>query len=369
MFPNRKYANFVHLHVHSHYSLLDGAATVKAIVDAAKRFNMPAVCITDHGNMYAAIELYHEAIKKGLKPIMGFEAYITAGSRLDKTRESHQKFPTHHLVLLAKNEVGYKNLLKLASIGHIEGFYYKPRIDHEVLEKHSEGLIGLSACLAGEIPAALLNDDKEKAISILKYYQGVFGKENFYVEIQNHGLPEQLKVLRPLIEIAKECEAPLVATNESQYVNPEDAPSVEHKAEKKNQEIVADKKPQKRQKNNTDKAVQLSEPVLVKNNFKSQVTVEEIQDFNNEIFPSGEFAEEEFKSQVTEKEIQTFNNEIFTFGEYAEEEFKSQVTEEEIQAYRNEVFPSDDTEINDDVNENKTEELPVESEHEKTAEE
>ncbi len=222
MLYNKNYANFVHLHVHSHYSLLDGAAPVKAIVDAAKRFKMPAVCITDHGNMFAAIELYHEAMKKGLKPIMGFEAYITAGSRLEKTKESFHKYPTHHLVLLAKNETGYKNLLKLASIGHIEGFYYKPRIDHEVLEKHSEGLIGLSACLAGEIPAALLKDDREQAKSILKYYQSVFGKENFYVEIQNHGLPEQLKVLRPLIEIAKECEAPLVATNDSHYVNPED---------------------------------------------------------------------------------------------------------------------------------------------------
>ena len=219
---NKNYANFVHLHVHSHYSLLDGAAPVKAIVDAAKRFKMPAVCITDHGNMFAAIELYHEAMKKGLKPIMGFEAYITAGSRLDKSKESMHKFPTHHLVLLARTQTGYKNLLKLASIGHIEGFYYKPRIDHEVLEKYSEGLIGLSACLAGEIPAALLKDDREKAKSILQYYQSVFGKENFYVELQNHGLPEQLKVLRPLVEIAKECGAPLVATNDSHYVNPED---------------------------------------------------------------------------------------------------------------------------------------------------
>ena len=222
MLYNNNYANFVHLHVHSHYSLLDGAAPVKAIVDAAKRFKMPAVCITDHGNMFAAIELYHEAMKKGLKPIMGFEAYITAGSRLEKTKESFHKFPTHHLVLLARTQTGYKNLLKLASIGHIEGFYYKPRIDHEVLEKYSEGLIGLSACLAGEIPAALLKDDREQAKSILKYYQSVFGKENFYVEIQNHGLPEQLKVLRPLVEIARECEAPLVATNDSHYVNPED---------------------------------------------------------------------------------------------------------------------------------------------------
>ena len=128
MSSNENTSNFVHLHVHSHYSLLDGAATVKSIVEAAKRFNMPAVCITDHGNMFAAIELYHEAEKNKMKPIMGFEAYITAGSRFDKTKESYHKFPTHHLVLLAKNEIGYKNLLKLNSAGHIEGFYYKPRI-------------------------------------------------------------------------------------------------------------------------------------------------------------------------------------------------------------------------------------------------
>ena len=217
-----QYSNFVHLHVHSHYSLLDGACSVKSIVDAARKFNMPAVCITDHGNMYASIELYHEAVKKGLKPIMGFEAYITAGSRFEKTRESLAKFPTHHLVLLAKNQTGYKNLLKLASVAHIEGFYYKPRIDHEIFEKHSEGLIALSACLAGEVPCALLKGDREGAKEIIKYYQRVLGKENFYVEIQNHGIPEQLKVLRPLVEIARECDAPIVCTNDSHYVNPED---------------------------------------------------------------------------------------------------------------------------------------------------
>lgn len=212
------YTNFVHLHVHSHYSLLDGAAQVKDIVAAAKKFRMPAVCITDHGNMYAAIELYHEAEKKGLKPIMGFEAYITTGPRTDRSK----KYRTHHLVLLAKNKTGYENLLKLASIGFTEGFYYKPRIDYEYLEKHSEGIIALSACLAGEIPTALLAGDKDKAKEILLNYQRIFGKENFYVEIQNHGLPEQIKVLRPLVELARECDAPLVATNDSHYVNPED---------------------------------------------------------------------------------------------------------------------------------------------------
>ena len=217
-----QYTNFVHLHVHSHYSLLDGACSVKSIVDAAKRFNMPAVCITDHGNMYAAIELYHEAMKKGLKPIMGFEAYITAGDRTNKTREAYQKYPTHHLVLLAKNQVGYQNLLKLCSTGHIDGFYYKPRIDHKVLEEHAEGIIALSACLAGEIPSALLKGDHDTAKAILQDYQRVFGKENFYVEIQNHGIEDQIKILKPLIELARECDAPLVATNDSHYVNPED---------------------------------------------------------------------------------------------------------------------------------------------------
>lgn len=212
------FSKFVHLHVHSHYSLLDGAAPVKAIVEAAKQFNMPAVCITDHGNMFAAIELYQSAIKKGLKPIFGFEAYLTPKSR---TLRDHN-LPLYHLVLLAKNHKGYENLLKLSSIGYTEGFYYKPRVDFESLEKYSEGIIALGACLAGEIPRALVKEDREAAITAIKRYQRIFGRENFYVELQNHGIPEQIKILRSLVEVARECGAPIVATNDSHYVKPED---------------------------------------------------------------------------------------------------------------------------------------------------
>lgn len=211
------HTNFVHLHVHSHYSLLDGAASVKAIVDAARRFRMPAIAITDHGNMFGAIELYKYALKKGVKPIIGFEAYLTPGSRHERKRTD-----LYHLVLLARNLEGYQNLVKLSTIAYTEGFYYRPRIDFELLEKYSSGIIALGACLAGEIPRALLKDDREAAVEAVKRYQKIFGRENFYVEIQNHGMPDQIKILEPLIEVARECDAPIVATNDTHYVKPED---------------------------------------------------------------------------------------------------------------------------------------------------
>lgn len=213
------HSDFVHLHVHSHYSLLDGAAPVKKIIDAARKFRMPAIAITDHGNMFGAIEEYQYALSKGVKPIIGFEAYLTPGSRHDKYKTG---LPLHHLVLLARNITGYRNLVKLSTLGYTEGFYYKPRIDFELLEKYSDGLIALSACLAGEIPAHLLNEDKERAVESIKRYQIIFGKENFYVEIQNHSMPEQIRILDGLAEVAKSCDAPLVATNDSHYINPED---------------------------------------------------------------------------------------------------------------------------------------------------
>lgn len=212
------HTNFVHLHVHSHYSLLDGAAPVKAIVDAARRFRMPAIALTDHGNMFGAVELYQYAIKKGVKPIIGFEAYLTAGSHTDSKRD----LPLYHLVLLARNLEGYRNLVKLSTIGFTKGFYYKPRIDFELLEQHKEGIIALGACLAGEIPRELLDDDREGAIAAIKRYQQILGKENFYVEIQNHGLDDQVRILRSLVEVARACDCPIVATNDSHYVKPED---------------------------------------------------------------------------------------------------------------------------------------------------
>jgi DNA polymerase-3 subunit alpha len=211
------HTNFVHLHVHSHYSLLDGAAPVKAIVDAARRFRMPAIAITDHGNMFGAIELYQYALKRGVKPILGFEAYVTPHPFEKKIKD-----PMYHLVLLARNIVGYRNLVKLSTLAYTDGFYYKPRINFELLEKYSEGLIALGACLAGEVPERLLKDDREGAIEAIRRYQKIFGQENFFVEIQNHGMAEQIDILRPLVEVARHCNAPIVATNDSHYVKPED---------------------------------------------------------------------------------------------------------------------------------------------------
>lgn len=212
------HTNFVHLHVHSHYSLLDGAAPVKGIVDAARRFRMPAIAITDHGNMFGAIELYQYALKKGVKPILGFEAYLTPGGRAEQNRE----LPLYHIVLLARNIEGYRNLVKLSTLAYTEGFYYKPRIDFELLEQYSAGVIALGACLAGEVPRELLKGDREAAIAAIKRYQKIFGPENFYVEIQNHGISDQIRILQSLVEVARACDAPIVATNDSHYVKPED---------------------------------------------------------------------------------------------------------------------------------------------------
>lgn len=213
------HTNFVHLHVHSHYSLLDGAARINDLVDAARRFHMPAVALTDHGSMFGAVEFYQCALKRGIKPIIGFEAYVCSKNRKIHSPDNKETF---HLVLLAQNNEGYRNLVKLATFAYTEGFYYKPRIDHELLEQYSSGIIALSACLKGEIPNSLLKGDKEKAKEIVQYYQRVFGKNNFYIEIQNHGIAEQLRVLNPLVDLARECDAPLVATNDLHYVNPED---------------------------------------------------------------------------------------------------------------------------------------------------
>lgn len=212
------HTNFVHLHVHSHYSLLDGAAPVKGIVDAARRFRMPAIAITDHGNMFGAIELYQYALKKGVKPILGFEAYLTPGNRADRKKD----LPLYHIVLLARNIEGYRNLVKLSTLAYTEGFYYKPRVDFELLEKYSAGVIALGACLAGEVPRELQKGDRDAAIAAIKRYQKIFGAENFYVEIQNHGIADQIKILKPLVEVARACNAPIVATNDSHYVKPED---------------------------------------------------------------------------------------------------------------------------------------------------
>ncbi len=216
--------SFVHLHVHSHYSLLDGFGTPKSIVQRAKELGMPAVAMTDHGVLYGAIEFYKAAKAEGIKPIIGCEVYVAPNSRFDKTPGTENK--PYHLILLAASTEGYLNLLKLASQAHIEGFYYKPRMDHGLMKAHSKGIIALSSCLAGEVAQAVAMGDEKKQIEVIERYQDIFGKENFYLELQDHPFIDEQKVLNDrLIELSKITGAPLVATQDSHYVRGEDATS------------------------------------------------------------------------------------------------------------------------------------------------
>lgn len=211
---------FVHLHVHSEYSLLDGAARIEELVAEAANCGMKALALTDHGVMYGAIPFYKACKAHGIKPIIGCEAYLTTGSMKDKgTRKEN---PIYHLILLAKNEQGYRNLMKLCSLGHLEGFHYKPRIDLNALKQYAEGLVCLSACLGGEIPQHLLHGRVDEARQAAVRYKEIFG-EDFYLELQDHGLPEQKRVNEALIGLSRETGIPLVVTNDVHYVRPADA--------------------------------------------------------------------------------------------------------------------------------------------------
>ncbi|CAM3316575.1 DNA polymerase III subunit alpha [Paenibacillus lupini] len=213
-------SNFVHLHVHSEYSLLDGAARIRDLVVRAAGLGMKALALTDHGVMYGAIPFYRACLAQGIKPIIGCEMYFTAGSRFEKgTRKEN---PIYHLILLVKNETGYRNLMKLCSIGHLEGFHYKPRIDLEVLEAHSEGLICLSSCLNGEISQHLLHDRREEALAAALRYKNIFG-DDFYLELQDHGMLDQKKVAAAMIELSRETGIQLAATNDVHYLTAADA--------------------------------------------------------------------------------------------------------------------------------------------------
>src|SRR5947208_10597999 len=211
-------ADFVHLHLHTEYSLLDGACRLDRLMDKAHELKFPALAITDHGVLYGAIDFYQAAQEKGIKPIIGCEVYVAPGSRLEKKTSSGGRDVYNHLVLLAKNEVGYRNLIKLATAAHLEGYYYKPRIDKELLALHKEGLIALSGCLASEIPDLIQKDDMARARETIDWFKQTLGAENFYLELQNHGMPEQAKVNRHLIPWAKEFGLKLVATNDVHYV-------------------------------------------------------------------------------------------------------------------------------------------------------
>ena len=213
--------SFVHLHVHSHYSLLDGFGKPEDIVRAAKESGAPAVALTDHGVLYGAVEFYKAAKKAGIKPIIGCEVYVAPKSRFDKVPGPSGK--PYHLVLLAKDQEGYHNLLELVSKGHLEGFYYKPRVDFGLLKAHSKGLIASTACLAGQIPRLIMQENEEKAIEVIKEYQEVFGKEDFYLEMQDHPeIERQIIVNKKLAELSGITGAPLIVTNDSHYVNTED---------------------------------------------------------------------------------------------------------------------------------------------------
>ncbi len=213
--------SFVHLHVHSEYSLLDGACRLERLIEKVKSDGENAVALTDHGNLFGAIGFYKKATANGIKPVIGCEMYVAQRSRFDKENVYDRK--NYHLILLCENDTGYQNLIKLVSKSWTEGFYSKPRIDHELLEQYHEGLICLSACLGGEIPQNILNGDFQKAKEIALYYRNLFGEENFFIEVQNHHTPEQQTVLPQLVKLSQETGIPLVATNDCHYIDRSDS--------------------------------------------------------------------------------------------------------------------------------------------------
>src|SRR3984957_3449224 len=217
------HADFVHLHLHTEYSLLDGACRLDRLMEKAHALQFPALAITDHGVLYGAIDFYQQAREKGIKPIIGCEVYVAPGSRLEKKAGSGGRDAYHHLGLLAKDETGYKNLVHLATAAQLEGYYYKPRIDKELLAAHGEGLIALSGCLASEIPELIVRDQLDKARETIDWFKQTLGAENFYLELQNHDIADQVKVNRHLIPWAKEFGLKLVATNDVHYVEKENS--------------------------------------------------------------------------------------------------------------------------------------------------
>jgi len=246
---------FVHLHVHTEYSMLDGACRIRDLmgekskkhgepdrVSAVRAMGMTSVAITDHGVMYGVIPFYEAAQAGGIKPIIGCEMYITGGSRFDRKAEDASKSQAHHLVLLATNEMGYRNLVRLSSAAHLEGFYYKPRIDHDLLARHSGGLIGLSACLKGEVPSRLLDDDEPGALRLAGLYSDILGKGNFFLEIQDHLMPEQRKVNKMMVGLAGKTGLDLVATNDVHYLKREHAEAHELMLCLQTQTVLSDPK-------------------------------------------------------------------------------------------------------------------------------
>ena len=213
---------FVHLHTHSHYSLLDGLAKIDDLISRAKELGMKALALTDHGNLYGAIEFYKKAREAGIKPILGMETYVAPRTRFDKENKIDDRYS--HLTLLVKNNAGWQNLIKLSTYAHLEGFYYKPRIDKELLEKYHDGIIALSGCLGGKIPQLILNGKFSEAEKAAEEYKNIFGEKNFFLEIGHHpNIEESKKINEGLIELSKKTGIPLVATQDIHYAKSEDA--------------------------------------------------------------------------------------------------------------------------------------------------
>lgn len=213
------YMDFVHLHVHTEYSLLDGSGKIEKLILRAKELGMKSLAITDHGAMYGVVDFYKAAKKAGIKPIIGCEVYVAGKSMHIKHPDKENE--TYHLVLLVKNEEGYRNLMQIVSSASIDGFYYKPRVDHDFLKQHSKGIIALSACLGGEVQSKILKRSRESAVEAALFYKDIF-KDGFYLELQYHGIDEQLRVNEELINMSKELEIPLVATNDVHYIDKKD---------------------------------------------------------------------------------------------------------------------------------------------------
>lgn len=213
--------DFIHLHTHTEFSLLDGATRVDDLIARAKNLKMPAIAITDHGVMYGVIDFYQKALAAGIKPILGCEVYVAPRTRFDK--EAHRDESPYHLVLLAENNEGYQNLMRIATSAFIDGFYYKPRVDKDLLREYSRGLIAMSGCIKGEVPRLILNNDIDGARRVIKEHREIFGDDNFFIEMQNHGLKEQLEVMDTLGSLADEFNIPIIATNDSHYTLREDS--------------------------------------------------------------------------------------------------------------------------------------------------
>ncbi|MFA5173531.1 MAG: DNA polymerase III subunit alpha, partial [Candidatus Paceibacterota bacterium] len=212
---------FTHLHTHSHYSLLDGLAKIDDLIKEAKNLGMDSLAVTDHGNLYGTLEFYKKAKKAGIKPILGIESYLAPTSRFEKNSSVGKYF---HQLMLAETEEGWKNLIKLSTLAHLEGFYYKPRIDKELLKKYSRGIIATSSCLAGEIPQLILNKKYEAAEKAVYEFKEIFGPENFFLELQHHpNIKEQLEVNKIIEELSKKTDTPLVATQDIHYAKKEDS--------------------------------------------------------------------------------------------------------------------------------------------------